>query len=594
MQESLPEDVKIEVRRRSAFKAARNDPRRTPTPEYYIRQMNRSSVAGTSGDSSEDLSLASDWSGASEDDIFAGFEDLGQLDGRIIKQEPIYSGDRQVGYCYGKVINRYHIRSYFRHAMMMQTGHARSLALDLLDRYGRLKQEFKNHPVKKGSGVWRAGLDGDDIFLIENLEIDRQYRRCGFGSRLVRAMLETVESGTLYYTAIVRPSALNENELQCESAAGTTTTELTSEDISKSFWRSLGFRRIGSSSWFGFASDAKHPSRHLTRADDYELPEVPLGRLDLRLQNDLIKALTSGDIDYAEVLSRLFDDVAKDDPRWKLTDADGNTVLHFAATKIRPISVQWILSQTTELLQQRNNDGETPLDALLAKLENIRTTDYYNLEAEDVSDYFSGFSDTAVSCLMSLNGRNEATDDEWQRLKYGCTCGRCISGFLSPQMRSALEYQAEILSDQLLEDISNGELWVANNNSCLYLFSHRLRNKLKASQRMRKGLVTLLGHIAACLQGNMIPSEHNVEMILRGARSSSSERFLQRGGSVEAVATMLFRWAMESDELAGNPSHLRLEAFEAKICQVPACRNDHEFGFVSGMCGYERLSPIKY
>ncbi|KAH3517791.1 hypothetical protein KXV64_006811, partial [Aspergillus fumigatus] len=391
MQESLPEDLKIEVRRRSAFKAARNDPRPTPPPEFNIRRMNRSSVAGTSGDSSEDLSLASDWSGASEDEIFAGFEDLGQLDGRIIKQEPIYSGDRQVG-------------------------HACSLALDLLDRYGRLKQEFKDHPFKKGSGVWRAGLDGDDIFLIENLEIDRQYRRCGLGSRLVRAMLETVESGTLYYTAIVRPSALNGNELQCESAAGRTTTELTSEDISKSFWRSLGFRRIDSSSWFGFASDAKHPSRHLTRADDYELPEVPLGRLDLRLQNDLIKALTSGDIDYAEVLSRLFDDVAKDDPRWKLTDADGNTVLHFAATKIRPISVQWILSQTTELLQQRNNDGETPLDALLAKLENIRTTDYYNLEAEDVSDYFSGFSDAAVSCLMSLNGRNEGTDDEWQRL----------------------------------------------------------------------------------------------------------------------------------------------------------------------------------
>jgi hypothetical protein len=41
---------------------------------------------------------------------------------------------------------------------------------------------------------------------------------------------------------------------------------------------------------------------------------VPLGRLDLRLQNDLIKALTSGDNDYAEVLSCLFDDVAKDDP----------------------------------------------------------------------------------------------------------------------------------------------------------------------------------------------------------------------------------------------------------------------------------------
>ncbi|KAH1922578.1 hypothetical protein KXV48_005635 [Aspergillus fumigatus] len=546
MQESLPEDLKIEVRRRSAFKAARNDPRPTPPPEFNIRRMNRSSVAGTSGDSSEDLSLASDWSGASEDEIFAGFEDLGQLDGRIIKQEPIYSGDRQVGYW-----------------------HACSLALDLLDRYGRLKQEFKDHPVKKGSGVWRAGLDSDDIFLIENLEIDRQYRRCGLGSRLVRAMLETVESGTFSWKDDDRIDERRYFEI---------------------FLAVFGL----SAYWLVFlvwiASDAKHPSRHLSRADDYELPDVPLGRLDLRLQNDLIKALTSGDNDYAEVLSRLFDGVAKDDPRWKLTDADGNTVLHFAATKTRPISVQWILSRTTELLHQRNNDGETPLDALLAKLENIRTTDYYNLEAEDVSDYFSGFSDAAVSCLMSLNGSNEGTDDEWQRLKYGCTCGRCISGFLSPRMRSAFEYQAEILSDQLLEDISNGELWVANNSTRLCLFSHRLRNKLKASQRMRKGLVALLGHIAACLQRNMIPSEHNVEMILRGAKSSSSERFLQRGGSVEAVATMLFRWAMESDELAGNSSHLRLEAFEAKICQVPACRNDHEFGF--GRTVYEGLHTL--
>ncbi|KAH3192943.1 hypothetical protein EMGR_003930 [Emarellia grisea] len=87
--------VRVTSRRREnrsptpfGFKAARNDPRRTPTPEYYIRRTNRRSVAGTSGDSSEDLSLASDWSGASEDDIFAGFEDLGQLDGRIIEQEP--------------------------------------------------------------------------------------------------------------------------------------------------------------------------------------------------------------------------------------------------------------------------------------------------------------------------------------------------------------------------------------------------------------------------------------------------------------------------------------------------------------------------
>jgi hypothetical protein len=54
-----------------------------------------------------------------------------------------------------------------------------SLAFDLFDRYGRLKPEFKVYPVKKGSGIWNTELDDGDIFLIESLRIDRQYRHLG-------------------------------------------------------------------------------------------------------------------------------------------------------------------------------------------------------------------------------------------------------------------------------------------------------------------------------------------------------------------------------------------------------------------------------
>jgi hypothetical protein len=41
-------------------------------------------------------------------------------------------------------------------------------------------------------------------------------------------------------------------------------------------------------------------------------------------------------------------------------------------------------------------------NALLANLEYIRTTDYHNLCARDVSDYFTGSSGAGVSCLISL------------------------------------------------------------------------------------------------------------------------------------------------------------------------------------------------
>ena len=44
---------------------------------------------------------------------------------------------------------------------------------------------------------------------------------------------------------------------------------------------------------------------------------------------------------------------------------------------------------------------------------------------------------------------------------------------------------------------------------------------------------------------------------------------------------MLFQGAMNQDELAGDGMHA--EIFEEDIAQLPECRNDHEFGFVSGI-----------
>lgn len=601
MQNLLRRDLKVEVRLRSASKAAHNDPRETPPPEYYIRLMNEGfpvdtsddSLDDSSGDSSDDMSFASH---SSENDIFAEFEWLEQIDGFIIDQDAGNSGEKQVGYCDGKLIRREDIRAKFRSAMEKPTEETCFLAFDLLDRHGRLKPEFKNHPVKKGSGVWSTGLDGD-IFLIEALEIDRQYRRLGQGSRLVKAMLERVREKTLGFVAIARPD-LRSNEVPYEvnsrSAAGEKTAELADRDISRRFWRSLGFRRIGSSPWFGLASDSEHPSHHLGAGNDYEIPAVPFSTLDPEVECNLKDALESTDNDYIELLSQVFHDAAGDDPRWTLTDAHGNTVLHLAAAKIKPNSVQWILSRTQVLLQQRNGQGETPLDALLMNLEDCRTTHRFNASTEDVSDQFAGFSDAAVLCLISLNGGTQVTGVDRQRLKYGCTCGQCLSGFLSPRMRFALECQADIWSDFLLEYIDDGKFWVRSNRTCLAFLPRDVQNNLKTNKSMRKGFMNLCNHIATCLQRNIVPNEQNVEMVLREANEwpPTSRVFLQRGGSVGAVATMLFQRAMESDEFTGDPLHV--ETFGNKIRQLPECRNDNEFGFVSGMCGYERVSPLHY
>jgi hypothetical protein len=170
-----------------------------------------------------------------------------------------------------------------------------------------LKPEFKVHPVKKGSGIWNTELDDGDIILIESLSIDRQYRRLRQGSALVRVTLEKVRDKTLGFISVVRLSVLR-SELLCEPSGeevlNKESSELAARDISKYFWRSLGFRRIGSSSWFRLASDPQHLCHRLAAESDYEIPALLLSMLDTELERKMKIALEcSSDNDFVHFLS---------------------------------------------------------------------------------------------------------------------------------------------------------------------------------------------------------------------------------------------------------------------------------------------------
>jgi hypothetical protein len=82
-------------------------------------------------DSSDGMSFASY---SSEDDIFAEFEWLEQIDGLIFNHDDSDSGEVQVGYCDGKLIRREDIRVKFWFAMEQPTEETSSLAFDLFDR----------------------------------------------------------------------------------------------------------------------------------------------------------------------------------------------------------------------------------------------------------------------------------------------------------------------------------------------------------------------------------------------------------------------------------------------------------------------------
>jgi hypothetical protein len=54
----------------------------------------------------------------------------------------------------------------------------------------------------------------------------------------------------------------------------------------------------------------------------------------------------------------------------------------------------------------------------------------------------------------------------------------------------------------------------------------------------------------------------------------------------------MFTLVIREDELTRGGSYM--DTFEDEIkSSLPGCHNNHEFVFVSRMCGYERISSIK-
>ena len=94
---------------------------------------------------------------------------------------------RQVAYCRANLIRRGHIRSDLYEEMEEPSSETSKLAFDLFDRYGRLRSEFKTHPVIKGSGVWNQELDEEDILIIEEVCVSKDFRRQQIGQRMIRA-----------------------------------------------------------------------------------------------------------------------------------------------------------------------------------------------------------------------------------------------------------------------------------------------------------------------------------------------------------------------------------------------------------------------
>ncbi|KAI1740243.1 hypothetical protein F4680DRAFT_465702 [Xylaria scruposa] len=469
------------------------------------------------------------------------------------------------------------------------------LSFELFDRYGRLNREYCEHDIRKGSG--------------------------GVGTKLVSALLDKARHMSEYFFAFASPMHITRDYSDDEKLDSSIVREQSKEFYH--FFRSLGFRRVGTSGWLVYTDDDSHPSRHLDKAQDWDDPER--SKMEQTVPEPIrtiLSSLSDPSTSGVECVCQIEQVLAaeEDAPLWVYVNEVGETILHVAAIGRKAEPISYIMSKNPRLAEKRNADGYTPLEALQSSLELQRT----GTPRARASDSFIGFCQSDIECLVALKGTeifdldklldrdiwavSSATEEmasrvcevnlirNTLRLKYGCTCGQCIGGFLSPRMHIALlhqaEYQHDILYDYPGSEFS-GQYWVELNNDVLGYVPGAVQKNLTTNKSMREGFINMCGHIASCLRKNRLP---NTETILDFCREEVSEwppvtrNYLERGGTVAAVAMMLFDNAISSDEWAGYGELMELT--KEMVDQLPSCRNDHEFIFVRKMCGYENLHRV--
>ena len=401
--------------------------------------------------------------------------------------------------------------------------------------------------------------------------------------------------------AIVWATVLNTDEV-CAQANGLSSAEWQKFYREKftaleQYWRAMGFRRIGSSPYFCLAKDTKHPAHLLMPQDDYMRPAAllfsPRGDIqDFPIlgpvpEQNKFEHTTLKDIEAKEILEARIQSHPATHPSWLSVDRHGNNILHNLAREYKAEALTWILSLpfADSLRSVRNLEGETPLEALETQIESDRSFTEVALARVVEADKYSGLASNQLQCLGQLKRIENPSNDELRRLCFGCTCGLCLGGFLSPRVAYSLECRGDSHYDLLNDSLDfTTEYWCDHWDGTFEHLAPRVKANLRTNKSMRQGFTNLFSFISPTLQAKRLPTSENV-LDLHAASNEwppVTRNYLQRGGTVHAVVQACFDRAIDHDQYLGDGWHE--EVYQSEIDALPTCRNDREFVFARRQC----------
>jgi hypothetical protein len=112
---------------------------------------------------------------------------------------------------------------------------------------------------------------------------------------------------------------------------------------------------------------------------------------------------------------------------------------------------------------------------------------------------------------------------------------------------------------------------------------------MKTDMRLCAGFMDLLSCFSECLENFKI---RNVAKLSTMALPNAQRVFAVEGAQTfgSCIGSIIFKMAMDADSIAGfGPRDVDVES-QGRLAALPECRNDLEYGFVSGMSGYKTVS----
>ncbi|KAM5534767.1 hypothetical protein V8D89_011631 [Ganoderma adspersum] len=408
---------------------------------------------------------------------------------KVVVVHATHADHGRVGTLTALKINRKQLRGEFLMVMDDESQELSDFATTLFDEIGHFRPEFIEHEYQKGSGVWGRELDDGLLLYVLSVNVQQSYRRKGVGSLLLQKLAHSEHappgSFLIAWPAPDPPAfTLRPSEEEWEQE----------RTIAVDLFLKNQFRRIGRTCFLAYATDPVHPSRSLAAVDDAKqnrpsrgqvsdlsvgigyLASGRMGYVVQRPGNSRIELDPDATLDTAavdelvrqvplsiliaagitgfkipDIERRIHDTYSQDPSSIHVKDNRGESARTAIYAK-NLAAVQTLLALPTESgiqeeLKSRDEKGWTPVEACEREIRSnlelamlLRT----NGNAQDLLHM--------LYLLKKASGEDiQVTEDEFvDARRWGCSCGQCTDGWLSPRMRYRLKWIAEVAGDTMM------------------------------------------------------------------------------------------------------------------------------------------------